>query len=108
MVVEILPKGGTSARTAITGDAWLSSARALRYSLKWGNERNPCLVFYVSQGTALLTGRREGMTSNQYVPYVLGNTGTTMAVTMGLPNRKVELIPSKTASVRIEGCNPPS
>ena len=53
MIGEILPKGETSARTAITGVAWLSSARALRYSLKWGNERNPCLVFYMSQGTAL-------------------------------------------------------
>ena len=31
---EIRKKGGT-------GAAWLSSARAVRCSLKWGNERNP-------------------------------------------------------------------
>jgi len=32
MVVESLPKGEPSARTAITGDAWSSSARALKIS----------------------------------------------------------------------------
>ena len=35
-----------------TGAAWLSSARDLNCSLKWGNERNPYLVLYVSRETA--------------------------------------------------------
>ena len=42
------------------------------------------------------------MTSNQHGSYALGDTRATMAGTMGLPNRKVELIPSKPVSVRIE------
>ena len=29
-----------------------SSVRVLRRSLNWGNERNPCSVFYMSQRTA--------------------------------------------------------
>ena len=36
----------------MTGAAWLSSARALRCSVKSVNERNPCPVLYVSQETA--------------------------------------------------------
>ena len=33
------------------GAIW-SSARVLKCSLKWGNERNPYLVLYVSRETA--------------------------------------------------------
>ena len=36
----------------MTGAAWLSSARALRCSVKSVNERNPCPVLYFSQETA--------------------------------------------------------
>ena len=35
-----------------TGAAWLSSVRVLRRTVNSGNERNPCPVFYMSQGTA--------------------------------------------------------
>ena len=35
-----------------TGAAWLSSVRVLRRTVNSGNERNPCPVFYLSQGTA--------------------------------------------------------
>ena len=35
----------------------------------------------------------------------LGNTGATMAENNGLPNRKVEPIPSNSAPVQIEVCN---
>ena len=34
-----------------TGAAWLSSARSVRSTLKWDNERNPYLVLYLSQET---------------------------------------------------------
>ena len=37
----------------MTGAAWLSSARVVRCTLKWGNERNPYLVLQVSQETAV-------------------------------------------------------
>ncbi len=36
----------------MTGAAWLSSARALRCSVKSVNERNPCHVLYFSHETA--------------------------------------------------------
>ena len=39
-------------KDAGTGAAWLSSACAVRFSLKWGNMRNPHPVLYVSQETA--------------------------------------------------------
>ena len=39
-------------RTAYTGAAWLSSARVLKCSLKWGNERNPYYALQVSRETA--------------------------------------------------------
>jgi hypothetical protein len=38
--------------TASPGAARLSSARALKCSLKWGNERNPCRLLQVSDETA--------------------------------------------------------
>src|SRR3989338_1379766 len=44
--------GGPLSRTGSTGAAWLSSARVLKCSLKWGNERNPYCVLQVSRGTA--------------------------------------------------------
>ncbi len=39
----------------MTGVAWLSSARALRCSVKSVNERNPRRMLYVSYGTASFT-----------------------------------------------------
>ena len=43
----------------MTGVAWLSSARAVRCSVKSGNERNPYSDLYVYQKTALVN-REEG------------------------------------------------
>ena len=43
---------GRLTRTIYAGAAWLSSARVLKCSLKWGNERNPYCVLYVSRETA--------------------------------------------------------
>jgi len=47
-----LLKGESSLKDIWTGAAWLSSARIVRRSLKWVNERNPYSVLYVSQKTA--------------------------------------------------------
>jgi len=55
-------------RTVSAGAAWLPSARVLRCSLQWGNERNPRPVLQVSRGTAPTSGRKAGMTSNQHGP----------------------------------------
>ncbi len=66
-------------KKAWTGAAWLSSVRSVRSALKWDNERNPYLVLNMSQETALtLSGRKEGQTSSQHGPYVLGYTHVTM------------------------------
>ena len=68
-------------KQARTGAAWLSSARSVRSTLKWDNERNPCPVLYLSQETAPpLAGRKGGQTSSQHGPYTLGHTHVTMKV----------------------------
>ena len=67
-------------KKASTGAAWLSSARSVRSALKWDNERNPHLVLNLSQETAPpLAERKEGQTSSQHDPYVLGYTHVTMS-----------------------------
>ena len=67
-----------------TGAAWLSSARVLKCSLKWGNERNPYLMLYVSSGTALFLGEEGGDDVKSAWPSdTLGYTRATMANTMG-------------------------
>ncbi len=48
----ILWKQGSAFGNQKTGVAWLSSARALRCSVKSVNERNPCHVLYISHETA--------------------------------------------------------
>ena len=71
-------------KKAGTGAAWLSSARSVRSALKWDNERNPYLQLNLSAETAPpLAGRKEGQTSSQHGPYVLGYTHVTMGRTMG-------------------------
>ena len=59
-------------KSQVTGDAWPSSARVVRCLVKSINERNPCNQLYFSGKTAPVTGRKEGMMSGQYFPYVLG------------------------------------
>jgi hypothetical protein len=66
-----------------TGAAWLSSARAVGCSLKWGNERNPRHMLNVHMGLTSLAGRKEGTTSSQHGLYVQGHTHATMEPTMG-------------------------
>ena len=67
-----------------TGAAWLSSVRGLSCSLKWGNERNPCPVLYVSRGTTLIFGGEGGDDAKSAWPSdALGYTRATMGRTMG-------------------------
>ena len=67
-----------------TGAAWLSSARTLKRSLKWGNERNPYPVFYMSRETAVFHTEEGGDDVKSAWPSdALGNTRVTMAGTMG-------------------------
>ena len=62
-----------------TGAAWLSSARSVRSTLKWDNERNPHRMLQVSYETDRASlDRKEGQTSSQHGPYTLGYTHVTM------------------------------
>ena len=56
-----------------TGVAWLSSARAVRCSLKWGNERNPREMLHIHFGLPrLYRGGRRGrrQVSTSLMPWV--------------------------------------
>ena len=55
-------------RTISNNGVIRSSARALRRSVKSGNERNPCCQLQVSGETAGVSRRKEGITSNQHGP----------------------------------------
>ena len=98
------PRNRARLRGGGTAAAWLSSALVVRCSLKWGIERNPhSMLYIIGDCPASNVGRKVGMMSSQHGAYVQGNTHPTMSVNKGLPNRKVELIPSKALSVRIVG-----
>jgi hypothetical protein len=59
--------------------AWLSSARTVRCSLKWGNERNPYrLLNFQTRRSRRLSGRKVGTTSSQHGAYAVGHTHPTM------------------------------
>ena len=85
---------GSPLKDKCTGAAWLSSARALKCSLKWGNERNPHCVLDMSHRTApvfaqelvscVKTGE-EGAddVKSAWPSDALGHTRATMAETMG-------------------------
>ena len=51
---------GEIRKEAWTGAAWLSSARSVRSTLKWDNERNPRPVLYLSLGTVPTLVGEEG------------------------------------------------
>ena len=87
-----------------TGIARLSSARHVNGSLKWGNERNPCRLLQVSGETARVDLEEGEDDVKSACPFdTLGYTHDTMGSNNGLPNRKVELIPSNLPPVRIGG-----
>ena len=67
-----------------TGAAWLSSARVVRCSLQWGNERNPRSALQVSQETAAISAEEGGDDVKSAWPFdALGNTHATMDDTKG-------------------------
>src|SRR5258708_8127826 len=91
-----------------TGAAWLSSARAVRCSLKWGNERNPHpMLNYSLETVPISLGRKEGKTSSQHGPYTLGHTHTTMAKNNGLQAGNGKLIPQISPQFRLRAATRP-
>ena len=64
--------------------AWPSSARSVRSSLKWGNERNPHRLLYSQTGLPRrLSGRKVRTTSGQHGAYAVGHTHPTMTKNNG-------------------------
>ena len=86
-----------------TGAAWSSSARVVRCSLKWGNERNPYPVLYVSSETALFSRRKEGMTSDQHGPLIPWATLMLQWSVQRVAKPQGGANPSKPTPVQIEG-----
>ncbi len=73
---------------AVTGGAWLSSARVVRCLVKSSNERNPRRMLPAARlgthaGPPASSRRRAGTTSSHHAPYALGCTRATMAGTAG-------------------------
>src|SRR5436309_13717923 len=72
---------------AVTGAAWLSSARVVRCRVKSHNERNPYPELQPAMGTLgglpVSNRRKVGMTSSPHGLYVWGCTRATMAWTKG-------------------------
>ena len=66
---------GPLTRTSWTGAAWLSSARALKCSLKWGNERNPYYALHVSRETAPPKDENYIVLCRHFVIIVFGRGG---------------------------------
>ena len=95
----------SAARNRVTGAAWLSSARVVRCTVKSGNERNPCPMLNMSWETAnfkLEEGEDDVKSAWLLRP---GLHTCYNGQYNGSLSRKVELIPSKLVSVRIEVCN---
>ncbi len=94
---------------AETGVAWLSSVRAVRCRVKSRNERNPRRLLYFSNETARDNLEEGGDEVKSVWPLCPGlHTRYNGRYNGFMPNREVELIPSKPTLVRIEGCNSPS
>ena len=80
-----------------------SSVRVLRRTVNSGNERNPCPVFYMSQGTARDNWEEGEDDAKSAWPFDdLGRTHDTMAGTMRFDAVRRRLIAPKPVSVRIE------
>ena len=77
----------------MTGAAWLSSARALRCSVKSVNERNPYPVLYFSQETALHNKEEGGDDAKSAWPLCLGRHTRYNGRYNGQPRSNPERIP---------------
>ena len=86
-----------------TAAAWLSSARTVRCSLKWGNERNPRCLLNVQTGLpSIIRGRKVGMTSSQHGAYTLGYTHPTMAKNNGMQASDGKQIPEISSQLGLK------
>ena len=91
----------------MTGAAWLSSARAVRCSVKSGNERNPCrLVTIIQLGTLDETAGDKPEEGGDDVksswPLCLGLHTCYNGAYKGQRDREVEQIPKKASQFGLE------
>jgi len=83
--------------------AWLSSARTVRCSLKWGNERNPCrLLNFQTRRPRCKSGRKVRTTSSQHGAYAVGHTHPTMAKNSELRERELMQISEISSQLGLE------
>ena len=61
MLAFYFPEMEKIRKEASAGAAWLSSARAVRCSLKWGNERNPHPMLHSIGNGPSFTGKEGGV-----------------------------------------------
>ena len=81
-----------------TGDAWLSSARVVRCSLKWGNERNPreMLNIHFGRSRSYREGRRgRRQVSTSLMPWVTHTLQwrTTMSSKSATASKSLQISP---------------
>jgi hypothetical protein len=90
-----------------TGAAWLPSARAVRCTLKWDNERNPCRMLNVH---ARLPAQAGGRWGRRQISMALTPRATRMIQwpVQWAANPRGEANLKKPVSVRIAGCNSPA
>jgi hypothetical protein len=94
MLLHALRKRG-SLRGCNTAAAWLSSALVVRCSLKWGIERNPYSVLYITGNCLSLTGEEGEDDVKSAWCLCPGRHTSYNGCYSGLLSRKVELIPKK-------------
>ena len=83
--------------------AWPSSARSVRSSLKWGNERNPHRLLNNQTGLPRrLSGRKVRTTSGQHGAYAVGHTHPTMAKNSELRLREEKQISEISSQLGLE------
>ena len=89
----------------MTGAAWLSSARALKCSVKSVNERNPHRMLFISCETARFNLEEGEDDVKSAWPLCPGLHRCYNGRDKAQPSRKTEPIASNPLSVRIGVCN---
>ncbi len=84
------------------------SARVVRCRVKSHNERNPYPMLQLLRRLPRFNGEEGGDDFQSSCPLCPGLHRRYNGYYNGLPNREVELIPSKIVSVQIAGCNSPA
>ena len=101
------PETGTPFEDCYTGVAWLPSARAVRCTVKSGNERNPYCMLNVH---TRLPGQPGGRWGRRQISMTLTPRVTRMIQwpVQRVAKARAGANPRKPVSVQIAGCNSPA